>query len=120
VGSLAGFFSFGFVFAALLGYFVVPAHSEGWRFAQIITFLPIVMLLWWRRSLPESPRFLMQRGRSAEAQEVVENMEATFTTRGVDLQPYENVQIPALGARKAGSILQNLAGVSETMGESMS
>jgi len=109
VGSLAGFFSFGFVFAALLGYFVVPAHSEGWRFAQIITFLPIVMLLWWRRALPESPRFLMQRGRSAEAQEVVENMEASFTSRGVDLQPYENVQIPAMGARKAGSILQNLA-----------
>jgi putative MFS transporter len=109
VGSLAGFFSFGFVFAALLGYFVVPAHTEGWRIAQIITFLPIVMLLWWRRSLPESPRFLMQRGRSAEARAVVERMEASFTSRGIDLPPYENVQIPALGARKAGTFLQNLA-----------
>src|SRR5262249_51141458 len=31
VGSLSGFFSFGFVFAALLGYFVVPRWHDGWR-----------------------------------------------------------------------------------------
>ena len=65
IGSLSGFFSFGFVVAALLGYYVVRASSQGWRIAQIITALPIVMLLWWRRSLPESPRWLIQRGRSA-------------------------------------------------------
>ena len=41
VGSLAGFFSFGFVFAALLGYFIVPAYAEGWRIVQVITALPL-------------------------------------------------------------------------------
>lgn len=71
LGALAGFFSFGFVGAALIGRFVVPVFPEGWRWAQVITFLPIVMLLWWRRSLPESPRYLLNAGKQAEAEKIV-------------------------------------------------
>jgi putative MFS transporter len=76
VGSLSGFFSFGFVFAALLGYFVVPRSPDGWRIVQILCALPIVMLLWWRRSLPESPRWLIQRGQSAQAAAEVQQIES--------------------------------------------
>ncbi|MFI6740069.1 MFS transporter [Nonomuraea sp. NPDC050451] len=75
IGALAGFFSFGFVMAALIGRFVVPTMDDGWRIAQVITALPIVMLLWWRRSLPESPRFLLQNGRVDEAEAVVADLE---------------------------------------------
>ncbi|MEU7835376.1 MULTISPECIES: MFS transporter [unclassified Nonomuraea] len=75
IGALAGFFSFGFVMAALIGRFVVPTMDDGWRVAQLITAVPIVMLLWWRRSLPESPRFLLQQGRHAEAEAVVVDIE---------------------------------------------
>jgi putative MFS transporter len=75
VGALAGFFSFGFVMAALIGRFVVPTFDDGWRLAQMITALPIVMLLWWRRVLPESPRYLLQNGRHAEAEAVVADLE---------------------------------------------
>jgi MFS transporter, putative metabolite:H+ symporter len=75
VGALAGFFSFGFVMAALIGRFVVPTFDDGWRIAQLITALPIVMLLWWRRVLPESPRYLLQNGRHAEAEAVVADLE---------------------------------------------
>lgn len=76
IGTLAGFFSFGFVAAALIGRFVVPAFPEGWRWAQVITFLPILFLLWWRRKLPESPRYLLNAGRTAEAEAVVAELEA--------------------------------------------
>jgi len=75
IGSLAGFFAYGFVFAALLGYFLVPTFSQGWRIVQVITALPILMLLWWRRVLPESPRYLLARGRAAEAEAVVVRLE---------------------------------------------
>lgn len=75
IGTLAGFFSFGFVAAALIGRFVVPLGNDGWRWAQVITAVPILLLLWWRRSLPESPRFLMSQGRAAEAERVVEGFE---------------------------------------------
>ena len=80
IGSLAGFFSFGFVGAALLGRYVVPEFDDGWRYAQVITALPVVMLLWWRRVLPESPRFLLSRGRQDEARRIVEQFEREVET----------------------------------------
>ncbi|EMM0378317.1 MFS transporter [Pluralibacter gergoviae] len=80
IGSLAGFFSFGFVGAALLGRFVVPEFEDGWRYAQVVTALPILMLLWWRRSLPESPRYLLGKGRSDEARAIVERLEQQVIT----------------------------------------
>ena len=110
VGALSGFFSFGFVFAALLGYFLVPASPDGWRIVQIITALPIVMLLWWRRALPESPRWLMQRGRSAEAEAEVERMEAESLQSGeASLPPLDSVDVPAAGTGEGGTFSRNLA-----------
>jgi putative MFS transporter len=109
IASLSGFFSFGFFFAAMLGYFVVRGSANGWRIAQVITAIPIVMLLWWRRCLPESPRWLMQHGRSEEAEQVVEKMEQSFIKKGRTLAPYESVDMPAAGAGQAGTFLQNLA-----------
>ena len=75
IGSLAGFFSFGFVGAAVIGRFIVPLGDNGWRWAQVMTALPILLLLWWRRSLPESPRFLLSHGRVDEAETVVAGLE---------------------------------------------
>jgi MFS transporter, putative metabolite:H+ symporter len=75
LGTLAGFFSFGFVGAALIGRFVVPLSDSGWRWAQVGTAVPVLMVLWWRRSLPESPRYLLLRGRTAEAELVVADFE---------------------------------------------
>jgi len=109
VGSLSGFLSFGYVFSALIGYVIVPAHAQGWRIAQVISFLPILMLLWWRRSLPESPRWLIQQGRSAEAEQVVANLESHYLEHGETLPPYQDVLVPAMGVRKAGNLFQNLA-----------
>lgn len=109
VGSLSGFFSFGFVFAALLGYFIVPAHPEGWRIVQVITALPIVMLLWWRRALPESPRWLIQQGRSDEAKRIVDEMEKAVEARTGPLPPLETLPMPAASMTRGGSFLGNLA-----------
>lgn len=88
IGTLAGFFSFGFVGAALIGRFIVPMGEDGWRWAQVVTAVPILLLLWWRRSLPESPRFLISRGRIAEATEVVERFEQSVVkVTGKNLAP---------------------------------
>lgn len=110
VGSLAAFFSYGFVFAALLGYFVIPARPDGWRIVQVISALPIVMLLWWRRSLPESPRWLLERGRSMQARAEVERIEAELTRDGrTTLPSLDSIALPAGSARRGGSLLDNLA-----------
>jgi MFS transporter, putative metabolite:H+ symporter len=109
-GSLAGFFSFGWVLAALLGYLVIPRWSDGWRIVQLISALPILMLLWWRRSLPESPRWLLERGRSMEARAEVERIEAELTRRGrTTLPSLDSVEVSAGSAQRGGSFLANLA-----------
>ncbi|OZI42924.1 MFS transporter [Bordetella genomosp. 4] len=74
-GALAGFFSFGFVLSALLGYFIVPMSDDGWRWIMIIASVPVVFLLWWRKSLFESPRWLEHVGRTAEADRICSNIE---------------------------------------------
>lgn len=100
-GSLAGFFSFGFVGAALLGYFVVPPLHDGWRYVIILTALPVIMLLWWRRVLPESPRWLDRCGRGAEASAVLDRMEVEFVSRSGPLPalPPEEI-VPEVPAHK--------------------
>lgn len=106
-GALAGFFSFGFVAAALLGYFIVPAYENGWRIVLVLTALPVVMLLWWRRSLPESPRWLESRGRLQEAEAVLDKVEASFALSGQVLpQPVVEVTAPPA---PAGTLATNLA-----------
>ncbi|SEC36663.1 MFS transporter [Bradyrhizobium erythrophlei] len=106
-GALAGFFSFGFVAAALLGYFIVPAYENGWRIVLVITAVPVVMLLWWRRSLPESPRWLESRGRVKEAEAVLDKVEASFAREGRVLPA--PVAEPVLPAVSSGTLLSNFA-----------
>lgn len=109
LGSLAGFFSFGFVLAALLGYLVVPAYESGWRIIQILTAVPPLALLWWRRSLPESPRWLIQQGRTGEAAAIVTSLEDAVIRRvKAPLPSPESIDIPAGGVRGVGSFWQNL------------
>lgn len=119
LGALAGFFSFGYVAAALLGYALVPAAPWGWQAVLVITALPIGMLLWWRRSLPESPRWLEARGRHAEAAAVVDRLEADVRRAGdAPLASTPESPAPAAGTAAAvtgvhgvrpASIVNNLA-----------
>ncbi|WP_233848664.1 MFS transporter [Paraburkholderia sp. HD33-4] len=107
-GSLAGFFSFGFVAAALIGYFVIPMNPEGWRIALVIVSLPVAVLLWWRRSLHESPRWLEIRGRHAEADAVVTDIEQQVERTGVTLPAIMPVTASGSGHARTGSFFGNL------------
>jgi putative MFS transporter len=111
-GALAGFFSFGFIFAALLGYFIVPSNPfgfDGWRVMVVVTALPILMLLWWRRALPESPRWLESRGRGGEAAAVLDAMEAEFTRDGKPLPALGPADVETTAAPAKGTLMRNYA-----------
>lgn len=75
IGVLGAFLAVGSFLAALLGRFLVEPVDDGWRYAQLLTALPVMMIVWWRRALPESPRFLLLQGRVREATAVVEDFE---------------------------------------------
>lgn len=79
--------SFGYLTSSILGFAVVRNFVDGWRYLAVITSLPVVMLLWWRRTLPESPRWLESQGRTAEANGIVGRIEAAFVERGIALAP---------------------------------
>ena len=74
---LEAFWAVGWTASALIGYFVVPASENGWRWAFAIGALPAVWALVVRWALPESPRWLGGRGRTAEAEAIVADFEAS-------------------------------------------
>jgi putative MFS transporter len=107
-GALVGFMSFGYLGSAILGFSVVRNFADGWRYLAVATSLPVVMLLWWRRTLPESPRWLESQGRRGEANRIVGEIEAWFASRGIRLAPASvGATLPAAAPIKT-SALQNV------------
>ena len=72
---LEAFWAVGWVLAALIGYIVVPASDDGWRWALALGAVPAVYAAAVRYGLPESVRFLERRGRYDEAESVVRRFE---------------------------------------------
>lgn len=94
--TLSGFFSFGFLAAALMGNFLVPMGHDGWRWAVGLTGAPVLLLLWWRRALPESPRWLESAGHWQAAAEVVDVIERRLRDRGYNLPPVIQASRPPM------------------------
>ncbi|MDP9408781.1 MAG: MFS transporter [Actinomycetota bacterium] len=89
VVALEAFWAVGWLGAALIGYFVVPTGDDGWRWAFALGALPALYAAVVRRGLPESVRFLEQRGRHAEAEEAVRTFE-----RAAGVEPVPSPDAP--------------------------
>lgn len=74
---LEAFWAVGWTAAAIIGYFVVPASENGWRWAFAIGAIPAIYAFAVRWGLPESPRWLAGRGRVAEGERIVADFEAS-------------------------------------------
>lgn len=75
VVALESFWAIGWLLAAVIGYLLVPAHEDGWRWALALGAVPALWSLVIRFGLPESVRFLESRGRYEEAEAVVRDFE---------------------------------------------
>ena len=73
--GLEAFWAVGWILAALLGYFLIPVHPDGWRWALMVGIVPTLYALVVRYGLPESVRFLEKKGRVAEAEAAVRSFE---------------------------------------------
>jgi putative MFS transporter len=73
-GSMMAAFPTGLALAAALAYFIIPTY--GWRTVFLVGVAPAVLLFFVRLVMPESVRYLLSRGRVAEAEATVAHIEA--------------------------------------------
>lgn len=73
---LEAFWALGWLLAALIGYVIIPAGEDGWRWALALGVVPAAYAIYVRARLPESVRFLETRGRAEEAEAIVAEFEA--------------------------------------------
>ncbi len=78
-------FGIGLVCAAVLGFFIVP--TLGWQFMFYLGAAPAILVFFLRRLLPESPRWLVVKGRLEEADRIVADIERSITVSGKILPP---------------------------------
>jgi putative MFS transporter len=100
-------FTVGLLLANLLGLYLVPHF--GWQSMFILGAFPALVALYLRAKLPESARWLADRGRSEEADAIVTNIEKQAMADGHKLPPPEPVT--GVASRLAGSWGEMFGGV---------
>jgi len=70
---LESFWAWGWIVASLVAYLLIPAY--GWRIAFIVGGIPALFAAVLRMKIPESPRYLANKGKVEEADKLVSKME---------------------------------------------
>jgi putative MFS transporter len=84
--------------AAQAGAVLVP--SLGWKSMFLVGGIPGLLIVAYIRALPESPRWLIGKGRLDEAEKIIEDIEASTDKR---IEPKARPQLaPAAAVKKAG------------------
>ncbi len=93
IAIMEGFWAVGFVLSGAISYFLLP--YLGWRYVFVAVGLLSGVVFLVRRSIPESPRWLAEKGRLAEADAIVTRMEAEVERRtGKPLPPAQLIAAP--------------------------
>lgn len=100
---LESFWAVGTVAAAGLALVIMP--TLGWRYLLATSAVAAVLVLWVRRRVPESARYLVSRGRPDEAQAILARVAADNHVDPVG----EQIVVPADESRTSGSLTALLA-----------
>ena len=92
---------------AFLSYLLVPVAPlgvDGWRWVVLIGALAAVFVWWARRALPESPRWLAGQGRIAEAERILQALEARVEAESGRPLPPPATPSPATPPERFGAM----------------
>jgi putative MFS transporter len=87
---------------------LAPLGIAGWRW---VVFFPVLgaLVVWWiRRTLPESPRWLVQKGRFEEAEAIVARMEARIESELQRPLPEPEIEVSVSRAPAGASGFKDL------------
>jgi MFS family permease len=82
----------GAALGSTLGLYLFSSHvpiNWGWRIGFFIGPLLGLIIIFLRRTIPESPRWLMTHGRNDEAERTVDEIEERVKSEGVELTPVD-------------------------------
>jgi len=100
----------GAMIGALSSIFLLDPHlvpiNAGWRIGFFIGPVAGLIIIYLRRTIPESPRWLMTHGREAEAERIVDEIEERIRREGVKLEPVPDSKALEVTPSGAVSYLQ--------------
>ena len=74
LGGLIGLWYVGYALSYLVGYFMLSLGDTSWRWMLLSSALPVFFLLIARLNMPESPRWLANKGREKEANAIIQKI----------------------------------------------
>ena len=82
--------------STVLGLALLAIGPDSWRFMLGAALLPALVLLWLRRRIPESPRWLARHGRRVQADEALRRLHPDWSTLQIDqaLTGFEGTRRP--------------------------
>ncbi|WP_027943682.1 MFS transporter [Amycolatopsis taiwanensis] len=73
LSAMDGWWPVGTTLAGVSASALLPVHGN-WRWMLVLMILPALLLFWARRNIPESPLYLVRKGREAEARLVIDDL----------------------------------------------
>src|SRR6516164_10491559 len=83
-GNIMAAFPVGLIVAAVLSLSIIP--TLGWRALFVVGVVPAVLLFFVRRYMPESVRYLLSKGRVADAEKIVADIEQRALGRSLTVE----------------------------------